>query len=618
MRSSHLRLRLALRGSLYILLASAALSGNSLRAAPTSGEAVYKKYCAGCHDQADSRAPSRSVLRQMSVERITRTLDFGLMMIIAEPLRRDQREAVAAYLGTPGHEPGPAASAFCAGRSIMSSESPGNWNGWSPESTNTRFQTTERAGLTVGQVPGLKLKWVYGFAGDVTAFGAPTVLNGTVFVGSAGGVVQALDAQAGCIFWAFHANGPVRSAPVAVRDGPRTSLLFGDMTGWFYSLDARTGLLLWKRRIDLHEATRLTGTAAAQDGIVYVPAASWEENRSLDPKYICCKFRGSITALRARDGFVVWKTYMAPEPKKTGINKAGAPQYGPSGPGIWSTPTIDFKRGLLYTTTGDNYSLPATATSDAVMALELKTGRIVWTRQTTAGDAWTNACGIEGPNCPDGNGPDSDYGSSAILVHGPSRDILVAQQKSGMIYALDPDQDGEIIWQTRFWDGLHETIQWGMASDDRKIYAAITDTRPATRSSGPALAGFATFDPEKGGGLAALRLEDGEKEWFAPGHPCVPPRPGCSPAQGAALTAIPGVIFSGALDGHVRAFSMEDGKVLWDFDTAKEFTTVNGIPAKGGSLGGAGPVVASGMLFVNSGYPREGGMPGNILLAFGP
>jgi len=125
-------------------------------------------------------------------------------------------------------------------------------------------------------------------------------------------------------------------------------------------------------------------------------------------------------------------------------------------------------------------------------------------------------------------------------------------------------------------------------------------------------------DPVKGGGLTALHLEDGGKAWFAPSHPCNPPRPGCSPGQSAALTLIPGVVFSGSLDGHLRAFATEDGEVLWDFDTAKDYATVNGIQAKGGSLDGAGPVVVGGMIFVNSGYPRNGGMPGNVLLAFAP
>jgi polyvinyl alcohol dehydrogenase (cytochrome) len=279
---------------------------------------------------------------------------------------------------------------------------------------------------------------------------------------------------------------------------------------------------------------------------------------------------------------------------------------------------VDEKRGLLYVTTGDNYSLPATSTSDAVMAVDIKTGNIVWSQQLLSGDFYNSACRAKGPNCQPNNGPDYDFGSSALLVRTPKgKQILVAGQKSGMVYAFDPDEKGKILWQTRVGKGgLNGGVQWGMASDEQKVYAAVADVAAVLNSAGPV--GGATFDPVQGGGLTALHLEDGSKAWFAPSHPCDPPRPGCSPGQPGALSLIPGVVFSGAIDGHIRAFSTEDGEVLWDFDTAHAFSTVNGIEAKGGSLDGAGPVIAGGMVFVNSGYPRNGGMPGNVMLAFAP
>jgi polyvinyl alcohol dehydrogenase (cytochrome) len=601
---------------LFILEIPAA---RSLSALPISGAEVYQKHCAACHDQVGSRAPSRDVIKTMTAARILRTLDFGLMMGVAYPLNREQREAVAKFLGTTANEERFPASAFCpAGQHALSGPTTGGWNGWSPSPLNMRYQTTEQAGLSIGQVRHLKLKWAFGFPGDVTAFSAPTVLNGTLFVGSAGGTVQALDVKTGCLHWVFQANGPVRSAILAIQDGTLFSLVFGDQIGWVYSLDARTGRLFWRRRVEDHEATRLTGSPVAQNGVVFIPAASWEETRSLDPQYPCCTFRGSVTALRVRDGSVVWKTYLVDRPKKTGVNSAGAPQWGPSGAGVWSAPTVDTKRGLLYIGTGDNYSLPATTTSDAVVALEMKTGQIAWSQQTTPGDAYNSGCRDQNPNCPSNNGPDYDFGSSAILVRSSAgRDILAAGQKSGVVYALDPDQKGKILWQTRVGKGGTDGgIEWGMASDGQAVYAAISDLGSIARGAAPV--GNAEFDPTQGGGLAALRLEDGGKIWFAPGHPCDPPRPGCSPAQPAAVTLAAGAVFSGSLDGHLRAFAAEDGEVLWDIDTAKEYATVNGIQAKGGSLDGAGPVVAGGMVFVNSGYPRNGGMPGNVLLAFAP
>jgi len=604
-----------------LVFVMAAIATAPAYAQSAAGAEVYEKRCAACHNQVTARIPNREALQKMSSARIMRTLDFGLMMSIAYPLRRDERQAVADYLGTKGGDASPPPSAFCgAGKPPMSGTAGGNWTGWSPTSNNARFQKASVAGLAAAQVPGLTLKWAFGFPDDVTAFGAPAVVNGTVFVGSAAGTIHALDAKTGCIHWLFQANGPVRSTTVAVPAGGGYSLVFGDQIGWVYSLDAKTGKLKWKTRVEAHEATRLTGSPAFYNGVVFVPAASWEETRAIDANYVCCTFRGSVTALRVSDGAVVWKTYLVDAPKKTGVTKAGVDQMGPSGAGVWSSPTVDAKRGRLYITSGDNYSYPASSTSDAVIALDLKSGRIVWSQQTTAGDVYNSACGGGGVNCPPGNGPDHDFGSSAVLIGLASgREVLFAGQKSGVVYALDPDRDGKIIWQTRVGRGSSNGgVQWGMASDGTKLYASVSDViRPPGGVSGPAPVGNATLDPAQGGGLTALQLEDGSKAWFVAGKPCAPPRAGCSPAQPAAVTAIDGAVFSGSMDGHLRAFATGDGALLWDFDTVRAFETVNGVKAAGGSLDGAGPVISGGMLFVNSGYPRFGGMPGNVLLAFG-
>lgn len=583
-----------------------------------SGADVYQKRCATCHDQAGSRAPSKDSLQKLSAARILRTLDFGLMMAVAYPLNRQERDAVANYLGTKAEEEKLPASAYCSAKvPILSGPASDTWAGWSLSTSNARYQT--QGGLAPGQVPHLKLKWALAFPGDVTAFAAPTVLRGTLFVGSASGAVEAVDAKTGCTHWVFQANGPVRAAILPVSSGSATTLIFTDLIGWGYALDATSGHLIWKKRIDDHEAARLTGSAVELNGVVYIPAASWEETRSLNPEYPCCTFRGSITALRVRDGSVVWKTYTIDQPaRRTGTNSVGAQQWGPSGAPVWSAPTVDTKRGLLYVATGDNYSVPPTTTSDAVMALDLKTGKIAWTSQVTTNDAYTSACRNKGVNCPSTDGPDYDFGSSAILVRAPNgKEILVAGQKSGVVYAFDPDAKGKLLWQTRVGKGgLNGGVQWGMATDGQKVYAAVSDVHAVMNTAGPV--GGATFDPVQGGGLTALHLEDGSKAWLAQGHPCDPPRPGCSPGQSAALTLIPGVVFSPGLDGHLRAFSTEDGTMVWDFDTAREYSTVNGVPGKGGSIDGAGPVIAGGMVFVNSGYPRNGGMPGNVLLAFAP
>jgi polyvinyl alcohol dehydrogenase (cytochrome) len=275
---------------------------------------------------------------------------------------------------------------------------------------------------------------------------------------------------------------------------------------------------------------------------------------------------------------------------------------------------LDTKRGLLYVTTGDNFSSPPTDMSDAVLALDIKTGRTVWSRQVTPGDVFSGAC--TGGKCP---GPDFDFGSSVLLEKLPNgRDILLAGQKSGVVFGLDPDRKGEILWQTRVGKGgTNGGVQWGMAGDGENVYAAVSDLARQSAQSNAVIQLGLPPDPNQGGGLTALRITTGEKAWYAAPARCGS-APLCSPAQPQAVTAIPGVVFSGSVDGHLRAFTTEEGRLLWDFDTAREYPTTNGIRGRGGSLDGAGPVIAGGMLFVNSGYARNGGIPGNVLLAFAP
>jgi polyvinyl alcohol dehydrogenase (cytochrome) len=494
-------------------------------------------------------------------------------------------------------------ASLCPDRSVSIPASLKNtWNGWSPAPTNSRFQSAEAAGLTVEQVRKLKLKWAFGFEGDTIVFSLPSAIGNNIFVGSASGKVHALDARTGCRRWMFQASDGVRTA--IVLSGK--SLLFGDRGGSFYSLDAEKGQLLWKKKLDDHEAARLTAAAVVKDGIVYVPVASTEETSARREQYACCSFRGSVVALRVSDGSQIWKTYMIAEPAtRRGVGASGAEEWGPSGAGVWSAPTLDLKRGRLYVTTGDNYSPPGRDMSDAVVALDLKTGRIAWSRQTIPGDVF-NGRYQQKDECP---GPDYDFGSSVILERVGNRDLLLAGQKSGLVYAVDPDQKGEIVWRVQVGKGgVNGGVPWGMASDGRLIYAATSDV---------VRRGAAVYDPKQGGGLTALRIADGEKAWFAAPPPC-DDKQGCSPAQSAAVTAIPGVVFAGSLDGHIRGYSSEEGKVIWEFDTARASTTVNGVKAGGGGVDGPGPVVAGGMLYVGSGYARTGGMGGNVLLAFAP
>jgi polyvinyl alcohol dehydrogenase (cytochrome) len=593
--------------------------GAATQSSEQGGAAIYAARCSGCHDAPETRAPSKATLAQMASSRILRSMDFGLMMSVTYMLDRDEREAVANYLGVSSEERALPPEAYCADRAVtIPAAAKSTWNGWSPAPTNTRFQPAP--GLAVDDLPRLELDWAFAFDGDVNAFAPPAVFADQLFVGSAGGMIYALDAKSGCVQWQYRADGPVRTAiVVAALDAARPSAghaaFFGDQSGGFYAVSAETGALLWRDRPEAHEATKLTGAPLAHDGVVYVPVASWEESRPLNPEYACCTFRGSVVAYRIADGERLWKSFLVLEtPKRVGETETGVPILSPSGAGTWSAPTLDAERGLLYVTTGNNYT-GQTPHSDAVVALSLEDGKIAWSRQLTPGDEFNLYCRAR-EGCP---GMDSDFGASAVLEKlADGRERLLVGQKSGIVYGLDPARDGELVWQARVGEGgINGGVLWGMASDGRNVYAAVSDVGRRAQADRDAFDPRPSgVDPEKGGGLSALDLVTGERVWYAPPSVCDPGRPICSPAQPAAVSAMEGAVFSGAVDGHLRAFATADGRVIWDYDTAREYDTVNGVPGRGGSIDGDGAVIAGGRVYITSGYGRNGGMPGNVLLAF--
>jgi polyvinyl alcohol dehydrogenase (cytochrome) len=465
------------------------------------------------------------------------------------------------------------------------------------------MQPAAMAGLRADQVPLLKLKWAFGFPGVGKANAQPAVVGGRIFAGSDSGKVYSLDAGTGCIYWTFKADRPVRSAISIGPVGAKWVAYFGDQHAQAYAVDAATGALLWKVRVEEHPAAMITGAPALYDGRLYVPTSSYEEVTGAAPKYECCKFRGAVTALDAATGKQIWKSYtIAEEPHPVRKNKQGTQLWGPSGAGVWSSPTIDPKKRAVYVVTGDAYSDPAARTSDAFLAFDMDTGKLLWSRQLTEGDAFNLGCPT-GDNCPETNGPDFDFGCSPNLVDLPNgKRALVAGQKSGMVHAVDPDQQGEVLWSVRVGKGgALGGVQWGNASDGQNVYVAVSDH-------------YATKNLNEAGGMFALKLATGERVWSTPPPGCG--KPYCSPAQSAAVTLIPGVVFSGSLDGHLRAYATADGRIVWDVDTAVDYQSVNGVKAKGGSLDGPGPTVVGGMLYVNSGYGQFGEMPGNVLLAF--
>ncbi len=491
----------------------------------------------------------------------------------------------------------PVAAEPCASGGKFDTGAAPAWNGWGGDLANTRFQAA--AQIPADQVTQLKLKWAFAFPAAKAVSGQPATVAGRVFAAADTGDIYALDAASGCTYWRFKAEAGVRSSVTVDAVSARYAAFFGDAKANAYAVDASSGELLWKVHLDEHPLARITGGLKVFDGRVYVPVASGEEGAGVNPNYACCSFRGSVAALDAATGRIIWKTYtIAEAPKQIGKNSNGVARWGPAGGGVWNSPTIDAKRRALYVGTGDAYTEPAPKTTDAIMALDLDSGKILWVAQDTENDAWLVGCNGKSPaeNCPKALGPDHDFGAPPILKTLPNgRAILVAGQKSGNVWAHDPDRKGAVVWKTALVNNTTEfggKIVWGGAADDQNAYFGL----------GP-------------GGIAAVQLRDGERKWFTNLEPA--PAMAAHPGQEGPLTAIRGIVFSGGWDGVLRALSASNGRVLWEYNTIQEYKTVNGVTGKGGSMGAAGPIVAGRMLFVPSGYIGvRNGIPGNVLLAF--
>jgi polyvinyl alcohol dehydrogenase (cytochrome) len=569
----------------FLIAAAAALA--------QSPEAVFQSRCAACHNPANALgAPLPETLRKMSSKAILAALETGRMSTIGAGLTAAERQTVAKI----GVSDTSVATAKCSGSPRPVAE----WNGWA-DAANTRF--AKDSGLTAQTTAKLKLKWAFGFPGATTAFGTPSISGGRVFVGDANGVVYALDARTGCTYWTFTAAAGVRVAPAIGAVKGQRSVYFGDLRGNVYALDTAAGKLLWKVRADDHPMAVITGSPKLDAGRLYVPVSGRDESiAAINPSYECCTFRGSVVALDAATGKRIWQAYtVREEPKVTGQNAKGAKTSGPSGAVPWSSPTLDPRKRVIYIGTGVNYSNPPTNTSDAILAFDMDSGKLLWAQQFNTGDSYNFACGADDKtNCPKMPFVDYDFGHSPIL-----RDrILFAGDKGGTVYALDADHQGKLLWKTKIASGgVNGGFMWGPAADDRGVaYIGISD--------------FTAGKPEIGGGLVAFQLKTSEKLWMTPApKPACIGTPGCSAAQPAPVTVIPGVAFLGSMDGHIRAYETGKGGIIWDFDTVQDFQTVNGVKARGGSIISMAPTIAGGMVYITSGYGGNG-MPGNVLLAF--
>ena len=615
--------RIGLAAVFAAIVGAAAACASGAMAQDAPGKAIYEATCAACHDHPEtSRAPSRASIRAMRPSSVEYHMTVGYMRTQAKGLNADQRKELTDWLssGQPDNSgwlqraqcKGPAARIDAGAKPTVAT--------WGIDQHNTRAETAAQAGLTKADFPKLELAWAVGLPQTPTMRSQPVIVGDTLFiVASDAGRMYAFDVATGCAKWQFEDGAPLRSSiSYGELAKGRPVIVAGDANGFVLAIDARTGKPIWRSDARLVEANRITGTPVIYKGRVYAPLSATEINHAVDESYECCKAQGAVVALDLKTGKKLWVGRTMVEATKTQKSRVGTQMWGPSGAPIWSTPAIDEKRGLLYVGTGEQNSIPFVETTDAIVAFDLATGERKWSFQATARDLWHYAC-PKGANCfgaETGVTLDHDFGGSVIIAkRADGRDILLAGQKSGAVWALDPDKGGKLIWTNRLSKGgANGGIHWGTAIYGGKVFAPINDAAPASPEY-----------PLGGVGLHALDIETGKVVWTAKGegdcsgdrkarYAACQTRIGFSPAP----LVVDGAVVQGSLDGILRVFDAGSGAELWRYDTMKSFDTVNGVAAKGGAIDSSPYVAAGGRLFVVSGYGRFGEVPGNVLLAFRP
>src|SRR5712671_903505 len=573
--------------------------------------------CARCHLSPTDKAPTGEMIREMTPERIFASMTTGSMQMQAQGFTDDQKRVIAEFMS--GRTMGSSAVGDAKNMPNKCQANPamtdlaagGSWNGWGSDMANTRFQPATAAGLTAAQVPQLKLKWAFGLPAGMTSSSQPTIAGGRVFVGGDNGFVYSLDAASGCVYWSFENGAIVRGSltvgPITGQGTSRFAVYFGDGRANVFAVDAQSGKQLWKTKVDPHVVARITAGTKLYNGMLIVPVSSSEEFASGNVDYPCCTSRGSIVALNANTGKEVWKYWVVEgEPKPVKKNPNGVQVYAPAGGSVWNSPTIDPVRGAVYFGTGDATTAPSPLTTDAIVAIDLKTGKLLWTYQADANDVFMGGCGSpRSEACPTPNGPDLDIGNSPILKTLPGgKRVLLTGTKRGHLIALDPDNKGALLYRVTANNGAAVvpsaappagrgggggSIVWGGAADAQNAYYGLGGT-----------------------GLVSLKPESGQTVWTF-----VAPNGGGN--LGAAPTVIPGVAFEASSNGRLYAVSTDTGKLLWEFNTNQEFQTVNKVNAHGGAISVSGASIAGGMVFISSGYAiSSGASAGNVILAFGP
>ena len=598
----------------YAATPSAGLSADEAITEAADGMALYQAHCAACHDGQVPRAPHMITFSTMGADTLLNAMNNGAMRAQASALSATEREVLAGFLAGEAMAPPKPILACAEPMNELASIDAAAMQGWGGNAENHRHSDGAVAGLDRSNVDQLALKWVFAYPGALRARSQPLVHDGVIFVGSQSGDIYALDLESGCAHWTYSAGAEVRSSlslgQVPGREDP--VLYMGDFSATVHAIDARDGSLIWRTSVGDHPDATITGSPKLHDGSLYVPVSSSEWATAADPGYACCTFRGGVVSVDAASGELNWHAHVIDKPAaETGeTNPFGAARKGPAGAPVWNSPTIDAERGVLYVGTGEAYTSPAADTSDAVLAFSLATGERQWAKQLLGGDAWNMACFIgEAANCPEEDGPDLDIGASTVLWSGGERDYLLVGQKSGDVYALDPDKGGDVVWHNKvgrggFLGGVH----WGMSANGDSLFVPIADTTITGRFTGPVSPGIHALDPTSG-----------KVRWYTPSvADCEgkSPIPVCDPGMSAAITSTDQLVFAGTLDGNLKAYDSVSGEIIWSFDTYGEFESVSGEMALGGSIESDGPVLYKGHVIVNSGYQFGARMPGNALMVF--
>jgi len=629
---SHVRLSIAASTAIICSLSLAALTfAQQAATQPANGEETFNARCKSCHEPAVERAPGRSQLALRPRANIITSLTSGVMAPMAQGLSRAEIEAVALYLA-PGPQSGPAGTDTMCTTNGPIQASAFDWPSLGLDENSSRFQPNP--GFSAADVSRLKVKWAFSMAGG----SLPTVIGDWLFVTNRGGKFYALDAKTGCVHWALE-DAASRTTPMVIRSSmsPSGWVTFVGVGKGVRAVDAQSGNEIWhSESLESHPAAGITGTPVVSGNQIFVPITSGEEPAAMQPGYACCSFRGSLVALNLQTGQKQWQSYMITEPlRPTRKNTNGVQMQGPAGAPVWASPTVDAKRGLVYVVTGDSYTDVSTDGDDAIVALEMSTGKVRWKNQVTANDNYIMGCSgpAKGANCPTPIGPDFDFGAAPILFKHGSKQVLVAGQKSGIVYGIDP-VNGRTLWKTSVGAGSAlGGVEWGIAADKNYVFVPVSDIGELFSEMGMAAGSSAppTYPHPGKPGLSALDPFTGKIIWNtpAPAAPCHYAgdrskditKGACVRAQSAAPSTTPGIVFSGTMDGWFRAYDASSGKIVWEFSTtAQTYNTVNGNAAQpGGGIDGMGPAIAGGMVFTMSGFngaARTGSNGINVLLAF--